>query len=114
MAMAPPRPCPDPTCPLLNCTKHLVPAWRTRREPIQVPRLSGRANQRRRAQLFAREPWCRTCAAKGLRVRATIADHVIPLAEGGADDDANLAPTCAACHRTKTQAEAARGARRRR
>jgi 5-methylcytosine-specific restriction protein A len=68
-------------------------------------------NQRRRAQLFAAEPWCRTCRAQGIRTRATIADHIVPLAEGGADTLDNLAPVCHACHQVKTHTEAMRGQR---
>lgn len=36
-------------------------------------------------------------------------DHVVPLAEGGADNDSNLRPIHARpCHAEKTQAEAQR------
>jgi 5-methylcytosine-specific restriction enzyme A len=45
---------------------------------------------------------------------ATIRDHIVPLAEGGTDDDLNSQPLCAACHRRKTERESARGAARQR
>jgi 5-methylcytosine-specific restriction endonuclease McrA len=48
-----------------------------------------------------REPDCRVCGAP-----ATHADHLIPLAEGGAPFDAsNLGSLCKPCHLEKTQAE---------
>jgi 5-methylcytosine-specific restriction endonuclease McrA len=33
------------------------------------------------------------------------ADHIVPLEEGGADTDANLAWRCSSCHGKKTRAE---------
>ncbi len=53
------------------------------------------------------------CEALGRVTLATIADHAIPLAEGGKDDESNLRGICAECHKAKTQDEATRGARRR-
>lgn len=45
---------------------------------------------------------------------ATVADHVIPIAEGGSNDPTtNGAALCAPCHDRKTQAEARRGRGRR-
>lgn len=45
---------------------------------------------------------------------ATSADHVTPVAEGGAEYDVrNGQGACTPCHDAKTQAEAARGRRRR-
>jgi 5-methylcytosine-specific restriction endonuclease McrA len=35
-------------------------------------------------------------------------DHIIPLADGGTDDDANLHPVHAKCHLAKTKADIAR------
>ena len=87
--------------------------WDTDRRP-DVKRLSGRANQARRMRLFAQEPFCRTCAKKGLATVATIADHVVPLAEGATEDAydlTNMEPLCADCHQVKTQQESARGRR---
>jgi len=45
---------------------------------------------------------CHLCGRKG----ATQVDHVVPLAEGGADDESNLAPIHDDCHAQKTAAEA--------
>lgn len=40
---------------------------------------------------------------------ATIRDHVLPLAEGGADTAANVQGLCDPCHDLKSAAERARG-----
>jgi len=122
MPFAPARPCRAPNCRHVvthnrTCPVHGQAAtgmrWDTDRRQ-DVVRLRGRANQSRRQRLFARSPLCVTCEVAGRVTLATIADHVIPLAEGGKDDESNLAPVCAACHLVKVQAEAARGLRRNR
>ena len=60
---------------------------------------------RRRRQLVA-EPWCRECAAKGLRVPATDVDHVVPH-RGNVEAflHGELHSLCHACHAAKTLAE---------
>lgn len=75
-------------------------------------RIRGRALQALRAQLFRREPLCRICVQAGRTTAATIRDHIVPLAEGGLDIEANTQPLCQDCSDTKTKAESARGVRR--
>jgi 5-methylcytosine-specific restriction protein A len=54
------------------------------------------------------EPLCRTCGELADQV-----DHIIPVAEGGAElDRANLQPLCDPCHKAKTQQESLRARRR--
>lgn len=65
-----------------------------------------------RAALFLRDPLCAECKRQGLVVLATQRDHVIALAEGGADDETNEQGLCDACHEAKSLAEALRGRRR--
>jgi 5-methylcytosine-specific restriction protein A len=84
---------------------------RDRPEPARV---RGRALQQARAALFAAAPWCVHCLRLGLRTRATIRDHRVPLAEGGADGDENVQGLCQACSDAKTQDEARRGRAHRR
>lgn len=74
-----------------------------------VHRMRGRALQRARAALFAREPLCRICRAAGRVSAAVIRDHIVPLAEGGQDADYNVQPLCQTCSDAKTQRESARG-----
>ena len=52
------------------------------------------------------------CEAQGRVTLATQRDHIIPLAEGGADDVSNSQGLCKTCHEIKSKAEAARGIRR--
>lgn len=65
-----------------------------------------------RADLFRRKPLCEPCQEEGRVTLATIRDHRIPLAEGGADDVTNEQSICDDCHTLKTKAETARGVRR--
>jgi len=63
----------------------------------------GGEHVRLRAQLLKQEPLCRLCLAKGRVTPATIADHIRPIAVGGAIHDINnLQPVCAECHNEKT------------
>jgi 5-methylcytosine-specific restriction protein A len=50
-----------------------------------------------RAAHLEAEPWCRECGAE-----ATDVDHIVPRAEGGTDDDANLQSLCHRHHSRKT------------
>lgn len=62
----------------------------------------GAQHQRLRKILLAREPLCRPCRAKGRVTEATIADHITPIAKGGAIYDlSNMQPVCAPCHDAK-------------
>jgi len=72
-----------------------------------APRLRGRALQAARAELFAREPFCRLCRVS----LATIRDHIVPLAEGGQEAEHNVQPLCQVCSDRKTHRESERGKR---
>lgn len=91
-----------------RCEKHPRKAW-SRPRP---ERGSGSRNQKERRLLFARNPLCVECERHGFVTLATIRDHIIPLAEGGADTDDNTQGLCKACHDEKTAAEARRGIQR--
>lgn len=108
MPMAAARPCP--TCRTIGCTIHRRTAW-TQQTP--TPRMRGRALQLARYSLFQEQPWCVTCLAKGLKTVATIRDHIIPLAEGGADNYVNTQGLCQSCSDSKTATESQRGRARR-
>ena len=66
----------------------------------------GRDHRRLRKILLAQEPTCRLCREKGRVSVATIADHIVPIAQGGAVHDINnLQPVCSDCHLDKTNAD---------
>lgn len=66
-------------------------------------RLRGRQAVEQRRRRLLRTAWlCERCRAKGKLTPATVVDHIIPLARGGSDDDANTRNLCAGCHRDVT------------
>ncbi|MCB0865492.1 MAG: HNH endonuclease [Solirubrobacterales bacterium] len=84
------------------CPEHTPKPWATstRREKVK---LSGSAEQARRRRILDRYMGC--CHVCG-KVGADQVDHVVPLSQGGADDEHNLAPIHAEpCHREKTARE---------
>ena len=115
------RHCAVPGCPVLvqagRCQAHGgtgrssvgISGWQARPSAAPVTRIRGPELQRLRADLFAREPWCRLCARRGQRTLATIRDHVVNLDAGGSEDEANVQPLCVPCHNAKTHGESMRG-----
>jgi 5-methylcytosine-specific restriction enzyme A len=65
-------------------------------------RLRGRAGVEQRKRRLAAEPLCRICSERGVITPSTVPDHIIPLAKGGTDDDANIRCLCDRCHRAVT------------
>jgi 5-methylcytosine-specific restriction protein A len=115
MPRSAPRPCSSVGCRSLGvadgrCAEHAREPWR--KKPAATKRISGRRLQALRAELFARNPLCVECERAGLVTLATQRDHIVPLAEGGADDDTNTQGLCDAHHEAKSLAEALRARRR--
>lgn len=120
MPMAAKHECAAPGCRVLVaakfCGEHapvvaaVTHRWDTDRRPVE--RMRGRRLQRARAALFAASPLCVACRVVGRVTVATIRDHVVPLAEGGVDDETNVQGLCQDCSDTKTRAESQRGVRR--
>lgn len=75
--------------------------------PEPTPRMRGRQLQQARARLFAVKPWCERCLEDGRQVRATIRSHVVPLTDGGADDETNEQALCLDCEDAKKAIECA-------
>lgn len=71
-------------------------------QPEPVARLRGRAGVEQRKRRLAAEPTCRDCRAEGKTTVATVPDHIIPLAKGGADTDDNIRCLCERHHRIRT------------
>ena len=116
MPSAAPKPCGHPGCGVLvrdgtsRCPKHPKAQWA--KSVTATKRVTGRRLQSMRAALFTRCPLCVSCQEQGRTTLATQRDHIIPLAEGGTDDDGNPLALCHACHEVKSKAESARGVAR--
>ena len=87
------------------CPEHEPKPWASSKRKSRLT-LSGSKEQARRKRVLARYlDTCHVCGRRG----ADQVDHVVPLAEGGPDDESNCAPIHAEpCHREKTAEEARR------
>lgn len=117
MPTAAPKPCCHAGCHALvrdgstRCTAHKVLPGRfaDRQRGSRHERGYGSAWDRARARVLRRDAGiCQACLADGLVHQGTEVDHKLPKSQGGTDDDSNLQTICAARHRAKTLAEAAR------
>jgi 5-methylcytosine-specific restriction protein A len=61
--------------------------------------------------LWVKDPRCQVCH-RVVAPHAMIRDHIIPLAEGGQDNETNEQILCFDCSRTKTAEESRRGCAR--
>jgi 5-methylcytosine-specific restriction protein A len=105
--------CTDPSCPNLQpCPVHERRPWAGSRRRERLRIRSGSRQQKLRTFVLHRDDF--TCHRCGQRFEEDqlVNDHLIPLAEGGADDVENMAPICLSCDREKTAEEARRGAAR--
>lgn len=114
MAMKPLRPCRHPGCRQLTretyCPQH-KPRKAQRRESAEWHWMYATKDWTevlRPGQLLS-EPFCRECARRGLRVKATRVDHVKPHRGDWAvfSDPENLQSLCESCHNRKTALEMA-------
>lgn len=76
--------------------------------PGATPRQRGRGWLTRRAQWLSLHPLCAHCERSGRVTLAEEVDHIVPLIDGGADDDSNIQSLCSPCHKAKTASEARR------
>lgn len=113
MAMKPLRPCRHPGCGVLvpggYCAAHQPPKEDRRSAEAQAWRwMYGTEDWKRlRGDQLLREPFCRECARRGLRRRATDVDHIRDHKGDWAvfTDPANLESLCHSCHSRKTARE---------
>jgi 5-methylcytosine-specific restriction enzyme A len=105
-----PGACSHPGCPKLGargwCDDHRPAARSWTDRAHEPPRLRGRRLQRQRALLFEAQPECVRCLAAGRHTIATIRDHIVALALGGADTPENTQPLCWDCNEAKRIEEA--------
>lgn len=66
-------------------------------------RTQGRAWMAIRNKWIAEHPACVSCGRVSLSNQV---DHIVPLFEGGADDESNYQTLCVECHKAKTAGEA--------
>ncbi len=70
-----------------------------------------------RKRIFERDLYlCQLCRHNGVVAAVElhgplhgVCDHVVPIAEGGSDDESNLQTLCQSCDKVKTQSESIRG-----
>lgn len=88
------------------CPDHKPKPWATSKRKDRLT-VSGSAEQARRLRILQRDlGTCHVCGQLG----ADQVDHVVPLSEGGADEEFNLASIHAEpCHREKTACESRGG-----
>jgi len=70
-------------------------------------RMTGRRLQERNRNWLTAHPLCVHCKAKGIVRSAREVDHIVPLHQGGRDDETNLQGLCVECHKAKSAQEAA-------
>lgn len=110
LASKPLRPCRHPGCRTLTgsgyCEAHKPKDMRTPQrwrswysKPMWTEHL--------RPEQLLREPFCRECARRGVRTRATDVDHIIDHKGNWAlfCDTGNLESLCHSCHSRKTLAD---------
>ena len=114
MANKPLRPCRHPGCTVLvsdgYCDAHRPKDRDRRSQEAQAWRWMYQTDKWTKdlqpVQLL-QEPFCRGCAQRGLRVRATDVDHIEPHRGDWTKftDRANLQSLCHSCHSRKTALE---------
>jgi 5-methylcytosine-specific restriction protein A len=117
MPRSAPTPCRQGGCSALVdkpgfCDKH-------RREAFKIQKQTVTDDYKERNRFYQRvawksvrtlqlqlEPLCRECRKLGKLVAATVVDHIIPIANGGAELDLdNLQSLCRSHHEAKTRTE---------
>lgn len=100
--------CARPHCfELAPCPDHRKP-W-AKKPGTEPDRLRGRKATKRRRYVLKRDEFtCHLCGQVRLAADL-VADHVIPLSQGGPDTTENLKACCLDCHQVKSLEEAKAG-----
>jgi 5-methylcytosine-specific restriction enzyme A len=101
--------CPNPPTGKGRCDVHRKPIERERsrrRRQATNGTYKTKMWQRRRMQVFSRDPFCMDGRVCGGKAPSMELDHQVPLDQGGAPYAMdNLRGTCADCHQLKTGEE---------
>jgi len=121
MPRKPKRPCSYPGCPNLvegqYCEEHkkLVDEQYNKygRDDFSKSFYKGEMWLLVKKKHLDKSPFCVECLKNGVRKKARIVDHIIPMKEGGAAyDESNLQSLCWECHSRKSAKEGSRWGRR--
>lgn len=106
------RTCSAAGCPTLTnagrCAKHELHRGRADAGTRGTASARGydRAHRKWRAAVLRRNPLCVECLKVGRTTRATVADHIVPIRDGGSKRDLeNGQGLCHPCHNRKTVSE---------
>ena len=106
MPYKPKRPCAYPGCGRLAereqyCAEHQKVMDKQynqhERDPASNKRY-GRAWKRIRDRYVHKHPLCEQCLKKGRYVAVEEVHHILPLSEGGTNEESNLMSLCRSCH----------------
>ena len=105
MPRKPKRPCAFPGCPNLTdkqyCERHekehnkLYNKYE-RRADVNIK--YGRAWRRVRERYVLAHPLCERCLKQGRMTPVDEVHHIIPVSQGGTNDESNLMSLCKSCH----------------
>ena len=103
MPMKPKRPCRYPGCPNLcedgeqYCPEHkalMEKHYETFTRGYSTGKRYGRSWQRVRTRYVHKHPLCEMCLKQGRYVAVEEVHHIVPLSEGGTNDESNLMSLC--------------------
>ena len=105
MPYKPKKPCAYPGCPELTdgryCAKHqkLINKQyeKYNRNPVTRKRYQGEW-RRIRDHYIHDHPLCEKCLEEGRFTRAEHVHHILPLSQGGTNEEDNLMSVCKSCH----------------
>ena len=105
MPRKPKRPCRFPGCPNLTddvyCEEHakvMEQHYEKFQRGYSPGKRYGRAWKRIRDRYVHKHPLCEQCLKAGRYVAVEEVHHIIPLADGGTNEESNLMSLCRSCH----------------
>ena len=105
MPKKPKRPCSYPGCGRLTdgqyCDEHRFSIDRQYNRYLRDPDTNkryGRAWKKLRARFLLLHPLCEQCKCEGRLTAAEEVHHILPLSNGGTNDEDNLMALCKSCH----------------